>query len=145
MTTWDDDDLLMQALTEAVAGSVTETDRTAARAAFAWRTIDEELMGLAHDSALTEEVLVRGAGDGPRVLGFEADDLTLEVEVDEGILVGQVVPGRACRIAVRGRDTVAEADTDASGVFTVPLPDDRPLRITVDDGTRVRSTGWLTL
>ena len=60
--------------------AVTERARAAARAAFAWRTIDEELLELDHDSE-SAGLLVRGA-DTARVLGFRGREVTLEVELD---------------------------------------------------------------
>ncbi|MEQ6902687.1 hypothetical protein [Nocardioides sp. YIM 152588] len=146
MTRWDDDDELVAALREARAGAVTDADREAARAAFAWRTIDEELLQLSHDSALEEAVLVRGDGeDAPRVLGFEGADFSLELEVDGDTLIGQVVPGRRCEVAVVTPGGATRSSTDASGLFSLAAPDRRPIRITVSDAGRTVSTEWLTL
>jgi len=57
----DDDETLLRDLGDAVADSraVSETARAAARAAFTWRTIDEELLELDHDSE-SAGLLVRG-------------------------------------------------------------------------------------
>jgi hypothetical protein len=146
MTLWDDDEVLMQDLDEALHGAVSETARSAARAAFAWGTIDEDLMSLAHDSSVNEEVLVRSASTPPRVLGFEGQDFSLEVEFDGGTLMGQVVPGRVCRVSVLlpGQDPLW-VDTDESGFFSLRVPAGRPVRFTVTCDGATQSTGWLAL
>ena len=87
MTMWNDDEMLMADLDEALQGAVSDSARAAARAAFAWRTIDDDLMSLAYDSSLTAEVLVRSVATTPRVIGFQATDFTLEIELDAGTLM----------------------------------------------------------
>jgi hypothetical protein len=146
MTLWHDDETLIQELDEALLGAVSERARSAAQAAFAWRTVDEDLLRLAHDSSLTEEVLVRGTATAPRVLGFEGTDFTLEVEITAGTLMGQVVPGRVCRISVLSpsREPLG-LDTDESGFFSLPLPEGGPVRFTVSYEGATQGTSWLSL
>ena len=146
MMLWDDDETLMQDLDEALRGAVSETARSAARAAFAWGTIDEDLMSLAHDSSLSDEVLVRSAATAPHVLGFEGRDFTFEVELDAGTLMGQVVPGRVCRVWVLslGQEPLS-VDTDEFGFFSLPAPAGRPVRFTVTYDGATQSTDWLSL
>lgn len=76
MPTWDDDDALMADLGRAIRAreEVPDRARQAARMAFAWRTVDEELMALTHDSALESATLVRGVQAGPRVVAFQLGD-----------------------------------------------------------------------
>lgn len=146
MSRWDDDDQLMQDLDEALHGAVSDGARQAARAAFAWRTIDEDLMRLAHDSSLTEEVMARGAAVAPRVVGFLGSDFTLEVEVDAGTVMGQVVPGTVCRVSiVTPTGVFGSIETDETGLFSLPAPDAGPVRFTVTGEGAAQSTGWLTL
>jgi hypothetical protein len=146
MTLWDDDEMLMQDLDEAMRGAVSDTARTAARAAFAWGTIDEDLMSLAHDSSVSQEVLVRSASTAPHVLGFEGKDFTFEVEYDAGTLMGQVVPGRVCRVSVLvpGHEPLW-VQTDESGLFSLRVPAGRPVRFTVTYDGETQSTVWLAL
>ena len=73
MSEWDDldsldDDALMALLGDAVAESdaVSDRRRAAARAAFTWRSVDEELAELLHDSALDAGAAVRSSASGPR-------------------------------------------------------------------------------
>jgi hypothetical protein len=80
------------------------------------------------------------------VIGFQGTDFTLEIELDAGNLMGQVVPGRVCRISVLTPAGVQHSvDTDESGFFALPAPDGGPVRfsVTCDDATQ--STEWLTL
>lgn len=146
MTLWDDDETLMQDLHEAVQGEVSERARVDARAAFAWRTIDDDLMRLAHDSSLADEVLVRSTAAGTaRVVGFHGTDFSLEVELDAGTLMGQVVPGRRCRISVLSpAGEPRSVDTDESGCFSLPAPEGGPVRFVVAYGGATQSTEWLT-
>ncbi|MGY1617397.1 hypothetical protein ACI797_11725 [Geodermatophilus sp. SYSU D00691] len=74
------------------AGTPTPTMVAAAEAAFAWRTVDAELVALTHDSVAEERALVRGTVSGPRSLVFEGARLSVELEhTDEG-LIGQIIP-----------------------------------------------------
>ena len=103
---WYDDDALMEGLTEAVARerAVPEHVMQAAKDAFDWRGVDAELelLTLSFDSLLTDAAGVRGpASDSPRMLVFDGEDLTIEIEVGHDVLMGQVVPGpRADHLAV---------------------------------------------
>ena len=68
---WDpSDDALMDELQEALraARSVPPRVVEAARSAYAWRSIDEELelLTLSYDSSLAETTLVRSQAAGPR-------------------------------------------------------------------------------
>lgn len=147
MTVWDDDEKLMGDLDDALAGAVSERARVDARAAFAWRTIDDDLMSLAHDSSLSEAVLVRSAATtAPRVVGFQGTDFSLEIEIDNGTLMGQVMPGRVCRISVVA--PVGEprsVDSDESGFFSLAAPAAGPVRFAVAYDGVTQSTEWLTL
>ena len=148
MSTPIDDDELMRLLAEAEAAraGVSGRSRAAARAAYSWRTIDDELMELSFDSRLSDELLVRGAAPDTRVVGFRGSDFTLELENDEGQLLGQVVPGRTCVVTLLTRvGEVATVDTDESGFFTLPISGEAPWRLRVDLDGRVESTGWLPL
>jgi hypothetical protein len=79
----------------------------AARDAFAWRSIDEELAELMRDSADAEEeagLLVRGPG-GPRQLSFESPRMGIELEVvqtgpRERRLEGQLLPPGAAMVTI---------------------------------------------
>jgi len=143
---FDDDEALLRDLKDAVADerAVTERARAAARAAFTWRTIDEELLDLAHDSE-SADLLVRGVATA-RVLGFRGRELTLEVEFDRGRLTGQVIPGRVCQVSVvTPTGNRWEVQSDESGVFTRPLDVSGPVRFVLDVGGHTQGTAWVIL
>ena len=94
-----DDDALLAELGTALgeAEQVPPADLTAARGAFAWRTVDADLAiaELMFDSACDPEPagLTRSGGDGPaRALAFRRGPVTLEIEVTEAGIVGQLSP-----------------------------------------------------
>jgi hypothetical protein len=97
----------------------------AARAAFTWRTIDEELAELMRDSADEgAEVLVR-SGTGPRQLSFESPRLGIEIEVvatgpRERRLEGQLLPPGAAMVTLErpGEDGVS-VQADDLGRFVL--------------------------
>jgi hypothetical protein len=94
---------------------------SAARGAFAWRTIDAELAVLAADSMLEAAAGVRGSGD--RQLTFEAGGVSLEVDVVEGgrRVDGQVVPPQPGEVELEGPHTRSSAATDVQGQFSLSV------------------------
>ena len=62
MTSWTDDEGLMEELAVAIGQEreVPDHRRQAAYGAFAWRTVDHDLLTLMHDSALQATAAVRG-------------------------------------------------------------------------------------
>src|SRR5690349_14670501 len=118
-----DDEGLMNELGRALAQeAVPDHRREAARAAFTWRTIDEELLALTHDSLEMADAAVRGALD-VRTLGFESDGLSLELEVDGNRVFGQVLDTDVDEVVVESVGEGSEAAAvDASGIFSVVVP-----------------------
>jgi hypothetical protein len=150
-TRWDpsDDDLMAelgQALAEAqdVPAEVAE----AARASYTWRTVDEELeqLTLAYDSAMVDAAHVRAAGSAARMLVFESEDVTIEVEVNDDVLMGQVVPVGPGRVVLEDpKGILEETEADDGGFFLFRRPNTNPLRFTwVAGDTRV-VTQWVPL
>ena len=145
------DDQLMAMLAEAqrAGDDVSDRSRAAARAAFAWRSIDEELMELTYDSRIHDEVAVRGASDpvgGSTVVGFQGAAFSLEVERDGEELMGQVVPAEKCRVTLVTREGEGlTVHADETGFFTLPLTGAGPCRLRVRVGDLVESTSWLDL
>jgi len=146
MSSSTDDEGLMEELARAMSQviEVPEHRREAARAAFSWRTIDEELLALTHDSLELADTAVRGALD-VRTLGFESDGLSLELEVDGDRVFGQVLDAQVAEVVVEsvedGSQTVA---VDPSGVFSVLVPTG-PVRISVVVDDVARRTPWIVL
>ena len=128
---WTDDDALFASLRAAMGGQHDLAERSAAagRAAFAWRSIDDELAELAIDLVVDPYPdLVAGAGHDSRAaireLIFAFRGTTVFVQVGWDSLDGRVVP--PCRgeveVCVQGGPTW-RAEVDRNGCFSVaPLP-----------------------
>jgi hypothetical protein len=149
MTAWDDftDDQLIAELREAVAEAdlVTDQQREAARAAFTWRTVDAELAELLHDSAL-ESAGVRGADDAARTLSFASGTLTLELEIDGDLVLGQVVGQAADSVLLQRAGTPDRPlDVDPSGFFRVSDVASGPVRFVVRAGDWTLTSPWFAL
>lgn len=93
----------------------------AARAAIAWRNIDSELAELIEDTELTPATGVR-SGAAPRLVTFEADTLTVEVEIaetgDQRCLMGQMVPPSAGEVEIRNAERTQVVEADDLGRFS---------------------------
>jgi hypothetical protein len=157
MSSWDEltDDELMAELAEAVAeqDAVTDARREAARAAFTWRTVDDELAELLDGAALDAGAAVRSSADAPRSLSFGRSGLTLEVEVEGDEVLGQVIgEGAAAGAAVPATVTLrrpdaedAHVEADASGFFRFTGVGPGPARFVVDQAGWSLTTPWVTL
>jgi hypothetical protein len=147
---WGDDEALIAELGAALRGigDVPDTVVSDGTAAWAWRGVDAELelASLVFDSCLEEIAAVRGAqAVGPRLLVFDGGTLTLEVEVGDDTLVGQLLPPAAGEVALVAADrSETTVTSDEVGCFTLPLPSGPVrLRARTPDGTLL--TDWLSL
>jgi hypothetical protein len=146
MSQFSDSDL-ERVLADALASGreVPDDWREAARAAYAWRTVDQELLTLTHDSLLEAGAAVRGEEE-PRVLEFSGAGLTLEVERDGGRLAGRLAPATPGEVTIElptgDRHTVR---ADESGFFVVDGVADGLVRFTVVAGDRRLVTEWVSL
>ena len=147
-------DVQLEEFYQELSRVVLERDRvpagvvTAAKAAFAWRNVDEELAALVYDSADETAQLAGVRGGSARQLTFSADGLTIELEVGGSArgVVGQLVPAQAASIEVRheaGSSFVASDDLGRFGIERVP---DGPvsLRLRAAGGGRI-ATDWVRL
>ena len=147
----DRDDELMLELKEAVAGERLAPDRLveAAKAAFEWRNVDDELelLSLSYDSSLADPVGVRGPGTtAPRMLVFDGEHVTIELELGADVLMGQVVPADSGRIILDCADgRVDEADTDDAGVFLLRRPARGPVRLRCQHRDGAVVTEWMPI
>ena len=131
---WTDDDLLRElggALREAPANA---SIIAAAEAAFSWRTADEELELLMLEAETSLGALagaVRGAGPAaPRTLTFRGDQLSVEIEIDDNGIVGQLIPPQPGQVTLVTSDgPQASVQADEVGCFTLPLPQRGPMRL----------------
>lgn len=141
------DHALLDDLTAALAArrDVQAHHREAARAAFTWRTVDEELMELDYDS-LDAPTAVRGVVSAqPRALSFTSRGGSLEVEVDGDRVRGHVVPAAVVTVVMtNATGERAEATTDEDGMFVLMGTLPGPVRFTVE-GDGGGTTPWVTL
>jgi hypothetical protein len=146
MSSSTDDDKLLAELATAMAqvDAVPDHRREAARAAFAWRTIDAELLALTHDSLQLADAAVRGRLD-VRTLGFESEGLSLEIEVDGDRVFGQVLDVQVDKVLVESVDGGAQdVSVDASGIFSVVVPGGQ-VRFGIRVDGVLRRTPWIVL
>lgn len=122
-----------------------------ASVSLSWRDPDVALAELIGDS-LTDSALVRAPrAGGPRLLTFEADGLTIEVEVaedgDSRRLLGQLVPPSPAEVAVRWLDGQIHVDADELGRFSASgIPSGQvSLSCTLGHRTSPVATSWVTI
>jgi hypothetical protein len=150
-TSWDSDEALVAELGEALRAEREVPARFVeiGRAAFAWHSVDAELAELTFDSATDPGALagVRSEPSTTRAMTFPARRLTIELEVAEDALLGQIVPAQAGEIEVQLRDGSASGvSVDEVGWFVIrPRPAGLfRLRIRTVDGDEIR-TLWTDL
>lgn len=140
----DDDELLdrlrgLAAVQDPVPASVL----TAAKGAFALRTLDDELADLLFDSLL-DEALVGIRGNASRQLAFGVRDMTIDLDVDDEGLVGQLSPSGPTVIELEMLGGSVTGEVDELGRFFLTRPTG-PFRLRVGvDGHQV-TTEWVNL
>jgi len=146
----DDDDELLAALGEAIRArqEVPEWFVETGKNAYAWHNIDAELAQLTYDSHgdQAQAAAVRSESASIRALTFTSARLSIELEVTENSLLGQIIPPRAGTLEVHTTAGVTSSAMDEIGCFTVePIPASPfRLRCRTEDGADVL-TGWITL
>jgi hypothetical protein len=127
---WSSDDELMTALGDALraARKVPPDFIETAKASYAWHNVDVELAALTYDSSADQLAGVRTRAEPAalRSLTFAGRRLTIELEVIDNALHGQIVPPESGEIELQLADhdhTVSTAVIDDVGYFTVgPVP-----------------------
>ncbi|MEV6850369.1 carboxypeptidase-like regulatory domain-containing protein [Actinoplanes sp. NPDC051411] len=118
----------------------------AAGASLGWRALDTQLARLVAESLETAGAV---RGGGVWLLTFEADGLTLEIEVsrsgDRLRIVGQVVPPRSARLRAEQPGTTTEATADELGRFSMPDLPAGPTRFTCTAPGVNITTEWTLL
>ena len=147
---WDDEQLLAL-LKEALQDSqaVPSDFIEAGKNAYAWHGVDDELAQLSYDSDRDRDAVagVRSEAASIRALTFTSANLTIELEVGENALLGQLVPTGEGTIDVQTRaGDVATVSVDEVGCFPIsPIPPSPfRLRCRIASGPSV-VTGWITL
>jgi hypothetical protein len=145
-----DDEELLEALREALRAreEVPEWFVETGKNAYAWHNIDAELAQLTYDSQGDREraAAVRSEAASIRALTFTSTRLSIELEVAETSLLGQIIPPRGGTLEVHTTAGVTSTPVDEIGCFTVePIPASPfRLRCRTEDGADVL-TGWITL
>ena len=149
---WSDDDQLLTDLQKALADAAPADDSVVeqAKAAFVWRTVDDELASLTYDSLLADGASVRSGTSELRSLAFATGSVTgsvtVELDVSPSRIVGQLVPGRQGVIVLQSpTGEVGRVTSDEAGYFAIAAPDESLVRVrcTTDVGSVV--TDWVRL
>jgi hypothetical protein len=146
-----DDGTLIAALRAAVEAraAVPAAFIEAGRNAYAWHNIDAELARLAYDSLLDAErgAALRSETAQLRALTFQSASFSIEVEITDGALFGQLVPPQPGTAEIQARSAPPETVViDEAGCFSFGAPPDGQfrLRCRTESGTVVR-TGWVSV
>lgn len=149
-----DDDLLLAALGKALhaADDMPASFVESAKACYSWYTVDSELAELTYDSALPEFELpelatTRAESASVQALTFASNGLTIELEISDRILQGQLVPCQEGEIEMhRPSADVTIVRCDESGYFRFPVIPTGPFRLRCrTDAGVVVTTRWVTL
>ena len=147
---WDDEQLLT-ALRESMRArqAVPSWFIEMGKNAYAWHDIDAELAQLTYDSSTDAQrsLAVRSETASIRALTFTSAGLSIELEVTEGCLLGQIIPPRSGELEVNDKTGgITTGPIDEVGCFTVdPIPASPfRLRFRTSEGVDV-VTGWITL
>jgi hypothetical protein len=150
LATLGDDEKLLAALREAmrereaVPAWFVETGKNA----YAWHNIDAELAQLTYDSYGDERMAAatRSETASIRALTFTSAQLSIELEVSENSLLGQIIPPQPGTLEIHTTAGTVTTTVDEIGFFAVdPKPDSSfRLRCRTPDGADVM-TGWINL
>jgi hypothetical protein len=149
---WDDERLF-----DAMKETLTAWQRVppefiqAGKNAYAWHNIDAELALLTYDSADSAHdraaaASMRSEPASVRALTFKSTHLTIEVEVSDDCLLGQVIPTWPGTMEIQGLNgMLAISPVDDLGSFRIqPIPT-RPFRLNCRiAGTSGVLTNWIT-
>ena len=122
-----------------------------AKAALGWRRLDAELAELLEDSALESESPALTRGGGGRSLTFRSEDLTIDVEIEDGHLLGQLAPPpAAATVELQSEDgaVAATVDSDRLGRFRLELVGEGRFRFRVvrrEPAGAPVETSWFSL
>ncbi|WP_051426019.1 hypothetical protein [Jiangella gansuensis] len=148
-----DDDQLLDRLREVVAATDPPPSRLvdAAKAGFAWRTVDAELADLVADS-ITEPTAAVRAVEPPRLLTFSAGETVVVLEVigvaDARRVMGQILAPASATVEVRHAGGAVSVDADADGRFRASPVPAGPISVTcrfADTDRPTVVTSWVTI
>lgn len=145
------DDTLLAGLREALAAreAVPATFVEAGKSAYAWHHIDAELAQLTFDSRRDAELTAstRAESASIRALTFQAARFTIEVEITDDALLGQLIPPQSGTAEMQTEaGQVSSTPIDEVGCFAIEPKPDSPFRLRVrTEGQADAVTGWLTI
>jgi len=147
---WTDEQLL-EALSEALRArqAVPPWFVETAKNAYAWHNVEAELAQLTYDSSRDRDLTasLRSESASIRALTFTSAHLSIELEIAESSVLGQIMPPQEGTIEAETQGGVTTpAPVDEIGCFSIePIPPG-PFRLHCHtrDGTDV-VTGWITL
>jgi len=153
---WTDDELLAE-LRDALRDELADDNvLRAAREAFSWQLADAEieLLTLATDYGIESGrgpgahadavAAVRGAS-GPQPLVFHSERMSVQIEIDETGIVGQLIPAQPGQITLITADgPQATTEADEVGCFSLPTPGSGPFRLDCQLADRRFVTEWAT-
>jgi hypothetical protein len=146
---WDDEHLL-GALREAMRArhAVPHEAVETAKGFYAWHNIDAELAQLTYDSSREEDrsSRVRSETAAVRALTFTSAHLSIDLEVTEGALLGQVMPPEGGTIEAQTRSGMTPTTpVDEIGCFSIEPVPPSPFRLHCRTARGLDVvTGWIT-
>lgn len=148
---WMDDDQLLEAVGEALrAGPVPADVIEAAKQAYAAYDLDAQFAALLYDSARDEEaelVATRAEQAVLRAMTFGSAALTIELEIGEDSILGQLLPPQAGLVNVqlaKGEEITVSVD-EAGGFVIRPIPA-ASFRLRCHTATGISAlTDWISL
>ncbi|MDX3663393.1 hypothetical protein PV646_39405 [Streptomyces sp. ID05-26A] len=143
---WDSDEDLLDALRDALStpqDDVPPEFVEAAKAAFTWRTIDEELLLItSYDSVLDDTLFSRARSTATaRQLVFDAEGVMLQVEVSAAGVTGQLMPASGSVTLVTPNGDHETAAIDELGMFVMGVAPRGPVKFRFASGC----TDWFIL
>lgn len=146
MTDFDDDELLrlVHLAADDSLGEVPDHLHAFAVDAERWLDIDAELAEMTADSA---EVALAGAradeSAGARVVVFSASQLSVELSIDGGTVLGQLVPPGSATVTVESSAGFM-VRADELGLFHFDSPA-APARLVIETESGKVATPWMSL
>jgi hypothetical protein len=145
---WQDDDELVTEMAEATGRAVLpDSVRRAAATAFAARRAAGAGLAKIRYDSLLDAFPVRGETPASRrIVTFEAESLSVEIETSGDQVVGQLVPPEPGQVEIMTLDGGSEqTDADSYGCFLLPRPAPGPVRFRCHTAAGTVFTDWIRL